>query len=348
MPPIPAMEGSFPKDLSAAPPGFYKGCKPYQGPIEVFKVDPGSGYVSWDLMNSAGVSTTTFSIDEHPMWVYASDGRYIEPMLVDAVTLSNGVRYSVLVKLDKPSGNYHIRTANTGANQVINATAIMSYTAPHQVSGPSKPYIDITGAPTTPNTTSLDETKIIPFPVEVPSMSADRTYKLTIDRYNASYRWVLGENSFPLTLDNKVPALYDPNAIPKGLTARTELGEWVDLIFTVQPGQPPHPIHKHSNKYFVIGYGQGSFDYESVEEAMKHIPQSFNFKNPQIRDTFATPPSTKEPTWLAVRYHVVNPGAFLVHCHIQVHLAGGMALALLDGVDRWPTVPKEYKVAGLE
>lgn len=115
-----------------------------------------------------------------------------------------------------------------------------------------------------------------------------------------------------------------------------------------QPGQPPHPIHKHSNRYFVIGYGQGSFDYESVEEAMKYIPESFNFKNPQIRDTFPTPRSKKEPSWLAIRYQVVNPGAFLLHCHIQVHLAGGMALALLDGLDRWPTVPEEYKLVGLE
>lgn len=30
-----------------------------------------------------------------------------------------------------------------------------------------------------------------------------------------------------------------------------------------------------------------------------------------------------EPTWLALRYHVVNPAAFLLHCHIQVHLRGG-------------------------
>ena len=345
---MPEVQGPFPTNPSAAPPGFYKDCKPYQGQTEVFNVDPVSGYVSWDLMNSAGVSTITFSVDEHPMWVYASDGRYIEPMLVDAITIANGVRHSVLVRLDKPSGDYHIRAANTGANQIINATAIMSYTTPRQVRGPSKPYIDITARPTTPNTRYFDETKEIPFPVELPSMNVNRTYKLTIDRYNSSYRWILGNESFPLTLENQVPALYYPNAIPKGLTARTEFGEWVDLIFMSQPGQPPHPIHKHSNRYFVIGYGQGSFDYESVEEAMKYIPESFNFKNPQIRDTFPTPRSKKEPSWLAIRYQVVNPGAFLLHCHIQVHLAGGMALALLDGLDRWPTVPEEYKLVGLE
>jgi FtsP/CotA-like multicopper oxidase with cupredoxin domain len=109
--------------------------------------------------------------------------------------------------------------------------------------------------------------------------------------------------------------------------------------------QPPHPIHKHSNKFFVIGQGEGKWKYSSIAEAMHYIPQSFNFETPQIRDTFATPPAATGPTWLAIRYHVVNPGAFLLHCHIQIHQSGGMALALLDGIDEWPEIPDEYQLA---
>lgn len=45
---------------------------------------------------------------------------------------------------------------------------------------------------------------------------------------------------------------------------------------------------------------------------------------------------------MVLRYEVVNPGAFLFHCHVQTHMAGGMAVAMLDGVDAWPTVPLEY------
>lgn len=79
-----------------------------------------------------------------------------------------------------------------------------------------------------------------------------------------------------------------------------------------------------------------------------YASQNFNFDKPQMRDSFPTPPAETKPSWLAIRYHVVNPGAFLLHCHIQVHLAGGMALGLLDGVDEWPTVPPEYLSAGLD
>ena len=31
-----------------------------------------------------------------------------------------------------------------------------------------------------------------------------------------------------------------------------------------------------------------------------------------------------------------------MHCHFEIHLGGGMAIAILDGVDAWPKVPSEY------
>jgi hypothetical protein len=53
-----------------------------------------------------------------------------------------------------------------------------------------------------------------------------------------------------------------------------------------------------------------------------------------------------QPTWVAIRYHSSNPGAFIMHCHIQIHFAGGMGMVILDGVDAWPEVPPEYGVGG--
>jgi hypothetical protein len=39
----------------------------------------------------------------------------------------------------------------------------------------------------------------------------------------------------------------------------------------------------------------------------------------------------------------MNPGAWMLHCHIQSHLSGGMAMVILDGTDVWPDVPDEYR-----
>ncbi|PLN78993.1 multicopper oxidase-domain-containing protein [Aspergillus taichungensis] len=318
MPPALA-QGDYPHNLTDVPPSFWSGCVPSQGTHEKLLVHSSDKYVSYDLIGAAGVAMTVFSIDEHPMWIYAVDGRYVEPAKADSLVVSNGNRYSVLVALDKPAGDYTIRVANQGVNQIINSTAVMSYTCllknPWRASIPS---IDITGAPLGKHTV-LNDNKLVPFPVEVPSQDVAQTHHDT-------------------------PLLFHPEISPQDLTISTQNGTWVDLIFAaVQPLQPPHPFHKHSNKFFVIGAGDGEWNYTSVADAVRHRPGDFNLQAPQIRDTATTPPAATGPTWMAIRYHVVNPGAFLLHCHIQVHLTGGMGVVLLDGVDEWPEIPKAYR-----
>ncbi|PWY90054.1 laccase TilA [Aspergillus heteromorphus CBS 117.55] len=339
-------QGDFPHNYNAMPPSMFYGCTPGNGGSERFLVDPSAKYVSYDLISAAGVALLTFAIDQHPMYVYAIDGRYIEPKLVDAITIPNSNRFSVLVKLDKPAGDYTIRLADSGLTQILNMTATLTYDTPIKTQqGPSIATIDIHGALVSSNYTLLDETTVIPFPVEVPSLEVAQTHVLRIGHYNASYRWTMGNSSMPLSLEEASPLLFYPSTAQPDLTIATLNGSWVDLIFHVQGQiQPPHPIHKHSNKFFVIGQGNGTWNYSSVAEAMRYIPGSFNFINPQIRDTFTTPVSVTEDTWLALRYQVVNPGAFLLHCHIQVHLSGGMALAILDGVDEWPVIPEKYRI----
>lgn len=323
---------------------MWAGCTPSNGPTEKFIVEPSAKYVSYDLISATGVTSIVFSIDEHPMYVYAVDGRYVEPTRVDAITITNGARYSVLVQLDKPAGDYTMRLANNGVNQILNGSAIMSYDGDVKTQErPSNPTINLTGGVISTDHTLLDDTKIVPFPVEIPSDEVAQTQILKLDHYNQSFRWTLGDSSYPLSLEESKPLLFDPFSAQHDLSIQTRNGTWVDLIFRVVSRiQPPHPIHKHSNKFFVLGQGEGDWTYASVAEAMQAIPDSFNLKTPQIRDTYATLPAATGPTWLAIRYHVVNPGAFLLHCHIQIHLSGGMALALLDGVDEWPEVPGEY------
>jgi FtsP/CotA-like multicopper oxidase with cupredoxin domain len=108
---------------------------------------------------------------------------------------------------------------------------------------------------------------------------------------------------------------------------------------------PPHPIHKHGVKMYQIGAGVGPFEWESVNEAIEERPELFNLVDPPMRDAFASPPTEMDVAWIAVRYHVTDPGPWLLHCHINNHLDGGMMLVIQDGVDAWPTVPEQYQTA---
>lgn len=131
--------------------------------------------------------------------------------------------------------------------------------------------------------------------------------------------------------------------IPKLLSKpRTVLGLIyycsLETCLILPPIQAPHVMHKHSNKAYILGVGEGFFHWSSTQEAIAERPELFQLDNPQKRDTFVTNGPTG-PTWMIVRYQVVNPGPFLFHCHIETHMANGMAVALLDGIDQWPQVP---------
>ncbi|KAJ5617837.1 hypothetical protein N7537_002951 [Penicillium hordei] len=264
-----------------------------------------------------------------------------------ALTLNNGARYSVLVQLNKTPGNYSITAAGAGINQKIAGYGTFSY-VDGDPSVVGKPSIDYGGNSISTDVVVLKENKIKPLIPSRPSEQADRTYLLTVGRIEKAWKWSLnGDNSYSMSLESEKPMLWDPQSqADSDLVIATNNDTWVDIVFTVSGEastiQPGHPIHKHSNRVYVLGIGTGKFNWTSVAEAQREIPDKLNLVDPPMRDTFTTLPSLEAPNWMAVRYHVQNPGAFFLHCHIDPHLTGGMALAILDGIDTWPSIPTQY------
>lgn len=353
----------------AIPPSVFEVCTPTEGSRETIHAPSGKKWLALDVISSAGVGTFAFSIDEHPLWVYAVDGHYIEPVRYDVLTVVNGDRYSVFVELNNPGkkNNFGIRVASLALVQLIDTTALFSYSATTErdssyktTHGPytnssssdiiSRPYTNRAGQPVSPEVTVLDHTSTHPFPAQFPqpAPSAAQTFILTAGNVGNSYTWALNATPFShAAFDNIAPLLYtapDPAQGSGNLTLTTKNATWIDLIFVVPAlSQPPHPIHKHGNRGYILGTGQGEFTWPDVATAAAERPELFNLVNPSYRDGFVTPATAQAPTWLAVRYQSTNPGAWMLHCHIQSHLTGGMAVVILDGVDEWPEVPEEYQ-----
>jgi len=349
------LAGGSETNISALPEEIFNVCSATQGSREIVKASSSAKWLALDVISTAGIDSFAFSIDEHPLWVYAVDGHYIEPLQVDVLGISNGERYSVFVELDKPATNYGIRLASTALAQLIDTTAVLAYdlnsTREDVYPVNSTPFTTRAGFGVSTDVTFFDQSQMVSFPPQFPQPppKVDQTFILKLDTVGSSYIWALNDTVFDHAIDNTDPPLLyqQPSASNPGgnITITTKNNTWVDLVFTVVTvGQPPHPIHKHSNKGFIIGQGEGSFNWTSVAAAAAVIPQNFNLVTPPLRDGFITPPTVTGPTWLAVRYHVVNPGAFMLHCHIQSHLNGGMAMVILDGVDEWPEVPEDRQI----
>lgn len=351
-----ATQGNFTFNVAALPSTLYETCTPSDGKAEVITVDPAKGWAALSFINPGGYELLKFTIDGHKFWVYAVDGQYVVPQLVDQVVVNNGDRYSILIQLNQAPADYAIRVANNGLNQVISGFGVLSYKGS---SGPatSDPNalagMNFAGG----NLTVLvpfNDNKAAPYPAAPPAPSADVTYSMNIKKLGqpfGAYDWTLsGVTGFNASLEDQHPLIdLDPSEISTSdLILKTTTGQWVDLIIKTQgPLAQPHPMHKHSNKAYVLGKGQGNFTWTTVADAAAALPAgTFNFVNPPLRDGYTTIPNEQNNTWMVLRYEVVNPGPFLFHCHVQTHVAGGMAVAFLDGVDDWPVVPAEYANGG--
>lgn len=341
------LQGDWEHHPDNVPAGLNSGCEPSDGPEYEFMVDASQNWASFNFISAAGIKALVASIDEHPLYVYEVDGRYIEPQLAHSIEIYNGERYSAMVRLDKEPASYTMRVASTGAQQVISGYAKITYEGGEGNQRQSEPYINYGGANVTDSVVPLNTSDLRPFPPIYPARKADDFHLLSLGRIGSSWQWTLdGTEYFPADLDTLYPVIRDPDSpqLADALKIRTMNGTWVDLVYQLiidapTVVQPPHPIHKHSNKAFIIGRGLGRFEWSDVNEAIEQSPDNFFLDRPLYRDTFVTSPAGE--TWMAVRYQVVNPGPFFLHCHTSTHLHGGMGMVLLDGVDVWPDVPEE-------
>lgn len=78
-------------------------------------------------------------------------------------------------------------------------------------------------------------------------------------------------------------------------------------------------MHVHGHNFRLLGQGSGTFNSASASS-------SLNFVNPPIRDTV----NLAANGWTVVAFQTTNPGAWLMHCHIAWHVAGGLSLQYLE------------------
>lgn len=331
-------------DPALMPAGIYEGCTPTVGQLEIIETAQNQ-WIALDLIGANNFIIATVSIDEHDMWVYAIDGLYIEPQLVQALVLNNGDRVSVMVKTTT-AGDFKIRTHASTPPQMLVGHAVLSVGGVGVTVVDSVPHIDLVGGPLDETCNYLDYASASPYVEETIPLEADDFFLFNMKVDGASYLWALNNaRLMPHDIDTVVlPALFDPQPnIQSDVIISTLNNTWVDLVFvSAQVPMPPHPIHKHGNKMYHIGSGVGEFTWASVNEAIQDAPHLFNLDNPPKKDAVMTPPAEATAAWAAVRYHVTDPGPWLIHCHIHNHVEGGMLVLIQDGVDAWPDVPQQY------
>ncbi|KAK1139159.1 hypothetical protein N8T08_001215 [Aspergillus melleus] len=335
------------------PHDVYFDCVPTNGSKEVIEVDSTkSRWISFNFVGAVAASAQMVSIDEHPMWVYEVDGDLIEPRLAHGFDIRAGERYSVLVHLDKAPKDYTIRVPSNGQAQVIWTFATLRYTNQRSDLNATEsiPYIGWDGQNITESVVLLDKFTIRPFPPVAPANTSDVLHRFSIHTVNGQWRFSMTDSlvMYPIDWHAYEPFLQTgvdtPDAHNRSLAVRNNYNQWVDMViqWNAISDSISHIIHKHGNKFWILGTGEGVFTWNSTADAITAQPEAFNLVDPPYRDTASAPSYIADQAWMVLRYQASNPGAWLLHCHFDTHLANGFGQAILDGVDNWPEVPLEY------
>ncbi|CAN6380326.1 unnamed protein product [Urochloa humidicola] len=128
---------------------------------------------------------------------------------------------------------------------------------------------------------------------------------------------------FDYTAGNVSRALWQP--VPGTKVYKLKYGAVVQVVLqgtNIFAGEN-HPIHIHGYDFYVLAQGFGNFHAETHSLL-------FNLDDPPMRNTVAVPVNG----WAVIRFVADNPGVWLMHCHLDVHITWGLAMAFLvqDGV----------------
>ncbi|KAF8596637.1 laccase [Ceratobasidium sp. AG-I] len=342
-----------------SPKVFYD-CKNTTTNLQHWVVNKNDRWVAFNLLNSGALWDLRVAIDSHVLYVYAADGGYVRIKKATSITIPVGERYSFFVKLDQKVDDYVVRVAAAVVPQMQSGFAVLSYTktGTTTASGPGvkttptakKPFIDYVGNLIN-NGTDLAPHALSPYPANPPPQGpADRTIRLNVERPE-EMEWTMNGVPWHELNDTTTPLLFNPSDMAH-LDNQTYFsypyGSLVDIILVITAGNPalhpPHPMHKHSNKAWYLGSGTGDFPYATIDEAVKANFTGINIVNPPLRDDFVTPVDLTGQAWAALRYRAEDVGPVIMHCHIDPHLATGMAVVFMEGAERLVDgfVPKFY------
>lgn len=132
-----------------------------------------------------------------------------------------------------------------------------------------------------------------------------------------------------------------------------KLGEVIEFVIinlsSTANVSEAHPWHFHGKTVSVIAQGYGEFSDERLKRAEKRNNGVHVQRDTQVilagKDGryFEGPiPSGTQAGWMVVRLRAEDPGAFLVHCHLQVHAIMGMAIVILIGIEHLPPLPADF------
>ncbi|KAK1929717.1 Oxidoreductase OpS5 [Phytophthora citrophthora] len=316
-------------------------------PLSNFDFQPGKTYLL-RLINMAAMATFEFSIDGHDFQVVAADA---EPVVrttnINSIIVNVGQRYDVIVQAKVEAeavGSFWMRvkgltgypwtarTADTGTVGFNDeGLAIVRY--PGSLSEPTTHK--------TEETVTIGEFAFTPAKLEVlPANPNDRsTMRFNINTTIGTGLVSLDGGAFQtLVVPDEPPLLSVASGLttaglPVSANARAiKYGDHVEVVL-MNDVLEQHPFHMHSHVAWVVGSG-----HASAEDVYSNNLPPLKLDSPMVRDVYTVPACDIDDTgacvnvgYVVLRFKADNPGVWMLHCHVDWHMAIGMGMIFVEG-----------------
>ncbi|KAK0639737.1 multicopper oxidase-domain-containing protein [Cercophora newfieldiana] len=280
------------------------------------------------LVNTGSEVTFRFAIDSHKMTVVAMDFVPIVPYETKTLLIAVGQRYDVIIEADQDPDDYWARAQPMLSCLAINlmaqnVRAIVRYDASSTATPNSIqwPMLDICRDEDLANLTPH-----IPHDVGPSAVTLDfDALLLPWKNDSLALRWQVGSlapykppKSNPVATQALASAALNltPDYVPIDLT-HLQGKHWIYII--IESFLPlPHPIHLHGHDTYVLARGGGLYLDTILEVQTTNPPRSDTVNLPQNG-------------FVLLAFETDNPGAWLLHCHIEWHLHDGFAMSVVEG-----------------
>ncbi|EPS73068.1 hypothetical protein M569_01687, partial [Genlisea aurea] len=331
------------------------------------------------VINAAMNQQLFFKIAGHRFTVVAADASYVKPFTTSVIMLGPGQTTDVLITGDQQPNRYYIAarayaSARGAPFDNTTTTAILQYASGSKNSKPIMPQMPAFNdtATVTAFSASLRSPRQVPVPGNVDhnlffavglgvtncppgasnsSCQGPNGKRLAASMNNVSFvlpssvsllqAYKLGiPGVFTRDFPETPPVRFDYtgnvstslwNTVKGTKVYPLKYGETVQLVIqgTSIVGAENHPIHLHGYNFYILAEGFGNFD-PNTDTA------KFNLIDPPQRNTASLPVGG----WSVIRFVADNPGVWLMHCHLDIHITWGLAMAFLveDGVGELESV----------
>ncbi|KAI8608634.1 Cupredoxin [Chytriomyces sp. MP71] len=311
-----------------------------KSPVTVFKVSPAKKY-RLRVINMSAQAGFQVSIDGHNMTIIEADGVYTNPTVVSSFPIVVAQRYSVLVTADQPIDNYFFRATisdmytptgteiTNGVN--FNCTAIWRYSSAPVLAPTTIPQNDI--APL--NIFTLGELNGLTLST-LPSwnsyvyfgffVTSDPQTNITISSVTVqSDKTNIYQNPYILPKSPTFRDIINGVALPEGSNIYENVNGWTFLQVR-NNDNIEHTFHLHGHTFYVLAHGQLLHQASSLST----LPRRDSIQVPTCKGGKGGGEAGCTQGFVNLLVNFDHPGAWLFHCHVEWHMATGLAMTFVN------------------